>query len=162
MIAVPRSWLMPAARRQRRTRRTAQPLTEALEARTVLSISITANIDGVMPGVVSLTIPQPTTDRAQDISLVVKPSRGATTLFHDAATEKVIPEAEITLDRIGNGSTETIDLTRVLISSIQFVGAGDIPELKITLVAGQETIGIPDGAAAGIRGGGAVALAQIQ
>jgi len=266
MIAVLRSWLVPAARRQRRNRRIAQPLTEALETRTVLSVSITANIDGVMPAVVSLTtpqptasgaqeislvvklsegvtklhldaasgkilhnvsitlsdvengtetidlidaviasyrfiqgpaqdepsialtlvgetwqtgsiaanidgvmpsvvsltIPQPTTDRAQEISLVVKLSRGATTLFHDAATEKVIPAVEITLDRIGNGSTETIELKRVLISSIQFVGAADIPEVKITLVAGQETSGIPAASTAGVRGGGTVELAQTQ
>jgi type VI protein secretion system component Hcp len=251
MITVLGSWLMPAARRPRRLRPTAQPLVEALETRTVLSISITANIGGVMPPVVSLTIPQPTNSRVQKISLVVKLSSADQQLFRDAATGKnlhnvsitlsdgengtdtidlndafitsyrlmaspdqegvdvgltleglttqtgsisadiggvmphvvsltipqsnasdsreqdsspqqislvaklspgvsklfqgaesgkVIPEADITLHEIGNSSTETISLTGVFISSIQFVGATEVPELEFSLISRQETI----------------------
>ncbi len=60
MIAVLRSWLVPAGRRLRRTRPAAHPVAEALETRAVLSGSIAASIGGLTPPVVSLTLPQPT------------------------------------------------------------------------------------------------------
>jgi len=102
--------------------------------------SIAATIDGVTPPVVGLTIPQPTASGAQDVSLVVKVSRGVPQLFHDAETGKVIPEVAISLDRVGDGSIVAIGLTNVVIASIQFVGNGDIPTLEVTLVAQRETI----------------------
>ncbi len=111
-----------------------------LEGRTSHTGSIAANIDGVKPPVVSLMIPQPTSSGAQDVSLVMTVSKGVTKLFQDALTGKVIPEVEITLDRMGNGSTDTISLTSVLITSIQFVGTEDIPTVKVTLEGLQETI----------------------
>lgn len=102
--------------------------------------SIAASINGVTPTVVSLTIPQPATSEAQEISLVVKETEGVRKLFTDAATGKVLRNVEITLNRLGNGSNETISLTNVLISSIEFVGADDTPEVQIALAAEQETI----------------------
>jgi type VI protein secretion system component Hcp len=103
--------------------------------------SITANIDGtVLPRVVSLTIPQASTFGAQDISLVVKLSEGFSQFYHDAALGEVIPEVEITLDKVGNISTDTISLTDALIASIQFESAGDSPEAEITLVTRPQTI----------------------
>ena len=249
MIAALCSWLMPAARQSRRRRPTAVPLAEALETRTVLSVSITANIGGVLPAVVSVTLPQPTRVGAQEVSLILRPSAalqqlardaalgktlhnvsitlsdgengqdtidftraviasfrliagpasdeplaavtlqgltgqpgsisadiggarphvisltipqtatssgqdvspqhislvakvspGVSELFQDADSGKVIPEVDFTLDQVGNGSIETISLTGVFISSIQFVGTGDIPEVDITLVSRQATI----------------------
>jgi type VI protein secretion system component Hcp len=102
--------------------------------------SISADLDGVMPRVVSVTIPQATnSDVAQPITLVVKLSAGLPKLFQDAASGRVIRQAEITLDQIGNGSTYTINLSQVFISSIEFVGGpgGEIPEAEITLLTGQ-------------------------
>lgn len=111
-----------------------------LEGETGHTGSISADLDGVMPRVVSVTIPQATnSEAAQPITLVVKLSAGLPKLFQDAASGRVIRQAEITLDQIGNGSTYTIDLSQVFISSIQFVGGsgGEIPEAEITLVTGQ-------------------------
>jgi type VI protein secretion system component Hcp len=113
----------------------------SLDGQTKRTGSITATIDGITPAVVSLTIPRPTSSGAQDISLVVKVSEGVKNLFADTETGKVIPEVEISLDQVGNGSIETISLTNALISSIQFVSAGDIREVAITLAAGRETVG---------------------
>jgi len=110
------------------------------EGRTSHTGSITANIDGVTPPVVSLMIPQPKSSGVQDVTLVVKVTKGVAKLFQDAVTGKVIPEVEITLNRMGNGSTETISLTSVLISSIQFSANGDIPTANVTLEGLQETI----------------------
>jgi hypothetical protein len=53
---------------------------------------------------------------------------------------EVVPAAEITLDQIGNDSTATISLTKVLIFSIRFIASGEIPEVEITLAAATVTI----------------------
>jgi hypothetical protein len=111
-----------------------------LEGRTGHGGSIATIIDGVTPEVVNLTIPQPTGSRAKGVSLLVRVSKGVTKLFQDAAIGKFIPKVEIALDRLGNGSTDTISLTGVVISSIQLVGDGDRPTVRLTLAAEQETI----------------------
>jgi type VI protein secretion system component Hcp len=111
-----------------------------LEGQTAHAGSISANIDGVTPPVITLTIPQPATSGALDVSLLVKESKGIPKLVMDAEIGKIIPAVDIALDRIGNSHTETISLTNVVISSIQFVGGGDVPNVEITLVAQSETI----------------------
>ena len=112
----------------------------SIEGVTSRAGSIAANIDGVTPHVVSLTVSRPSASGEQNISLIVTLSKGVTNLFNDAATGKDIPEVDITLNRIGNASTDTIRLSKVLISSIQDVGAGDVPEVEINLAALHETI----------------------
>jgi len=104
--------------------------------------SISATIDGATLSVVSMTIPESTSREASDVSLVVKVSAGVTTLLQNAGEGKVITEVKIRLDGIGNGSTETITLKNVLISSFQYVGGGSSLEVEIHLVAEQETIQI--------------------
>jgi type VI protein secretion system component Hcp len=111
-----------------------------VEGQTGHTGSIAANIDGVMPPVVSLTIPQPTAYGAPGVSLVVQASKGVPQLFRDVATGKIIPKVAITLNQVGNGSTETISLTSVLISSIRFIGNGNIPTVELSLVGQRETI----------------------
>jgi type VI protein secretion system component Hcp len=111
-----------------------------LEGLTRQTGSIAANIDGVTPAVISLTIPQPTGSGPQEISLVVKESKGVLRLYQDALQGKLIPEVQITLDQLGNPSTETILLTNALIASIQVDSSGDFPTVQISLVAQQETI----------------------
>jgi hypothetical protein len=112
----------------------------SLEGLTSHTGSIAADIDGVMTPVLSLTVPQPTGSGAQDVSLVAKVSKGVVKLFQDAAVGKVIPEADITLDRLGNGSNETIKLTGAVISTIRLVADGETPTVEVTLEARQETI----------------------
>jgi type VI protein secretion system component Hcp len=111
-----------------------------LEGQTQRAGSISANIDDVTPPVITLTIPQPTTSGAQDVTLLAKESKGIPKLVMDDEIGKIIPEVDITLDRIGNSHTETISLSNVVISSIQFVGGGDLPNVEISLVAQGETI----------------------
>jgi type VI protein secretion system component Hcp len=111
-----------------------------LEGQTAHTGSISANIDGVTPAVITLTIPQPPTSGALDVSLLAKVSNGTPKLFTDAAIGKIIQAVDITLDQIGNSHSETISLTNVVISSIQLVGGGDVPNVEITLVAQSETI----------------------
>jgi type VI protein secretion system component Hcp len=111
-----------------------------LEGLTSHTGSITANIDGVKPQVVSLTIPQPVSSGAQDLSLVVKASKGVTKLFQDAVTGKIIPAIKIILNRLGNDSTVAMSLTSVLIASIQLVGNGNNATVHVTLEGLQETI----------------------
>jgi type VI protein secretion system component Hcp len=65
----------------------------------------------------------------------VKLSPGLAKLFRDAEKGTIIPEVEITLNKIGNGKTYTLGLSRVLISSIQYIRAGESPEAEITLVS---------------------------
>ena len=108
----------------------------AFEGLTGRTGSITANVDDVMTPVISLSIPRaPNDEAAQPISLVVKLSPGLAKLSQDAENGKVIPEVEIALDDIGNDSTYSLDLSRVLISSIQYMGTGESPEAAITLVS---------------------------
>jgi hypothetical protein len=111
-----------------------------LEGLTSHAGPIAAAIDGVTPPVVSLTVPQPTASGAQDISLVVRVTRGISQLFQDVDAGKVIPEVAITLNQVGNGSTATVVLSDVVISSIRVVGDGDIPTVEVDLVAREETI----------------------
>jgi type VI protein secretion system component Hcp len=111
-----------------------------VEGRAGQNGSIAANVDGVTPTVVSLTIPQPPASGPQEISLVIKESKGVTKLFQDAAQGKSIPEVDITLDRLGNPTTDTIILTHAIIASFQVLETGDIPNVEIGLVAETETI----------------------
>ena len=94
------------------------------------------------PSVVSLTIPQPPASGPQEISLVIKESAGVTTLFQDFVEGNPIPEVDITLDQLGNPTTDTIILTHAFIASFQVLdtGDGDIPNVQISLVAETETI----------------------
>jgi hypothetical protein len=110
--------------------------------RTEQSGSISATLNGLTLPVVSVTLPRSTSEEASKISLVVKVSQGVTTFLKDASQGKVMPEVKITLDRIGNGSTATIILKDVLISSYQFLSAGETRVFLIRLVAKQETIEI--------------------
>jgi type VI protein secretion system component Hcp len=111
-----------------------------VEGRAVQNGSIAANVDGVTPSVVSLTIPQPPASGPQEISLVIEESAGVTKLFQDAVEGKSIPEVDITLDRLGNPTTDTIILTHAIIASIQVQNTGDVPTVQISLVAETETI----------------------
>jgi type VI protein secretion system component Hcp len=111
-----------------------------VEGRAGQNGSIAANIDGVTPAVVSLTIPQPPASGPQKISLVVKESAGVAKLFQDALEGKSIPEVDITLERLGNPTTGTIILTHAIIASFQVLDTGDLPNVQITLVAEMETI----------------------
>lgn len=133
MIALFRSWLAPA-RRQRRIRHAARPLAEALEIRSVLSVSITANIGGVTPTVLSLSIPQPATPETQDISLVLKLNKGVTKLFHDAASGKVLHNVTITLSS-GRRQKDTIDLIHAVVASYQLVQnpGQEVPTVALVL-----------------------------
>jgi type VI protein secretion system component Hcp len=102
--------------------------------------SIAANVDGVTPPVVSLTIPPPPASGPEEISLVIRESAGVTKLFQDAVEGKSIPEVDITLDRLGNPRTDTIILSHAIIASFQILDTGDIPNVQISLVAETETI----------------------
>jgi hypothetical protein len=102
--------------------------------------SITANVDGVTPRVVSLTIPQPPSSGPQEISLLMRESAGVTKLFQDFVDGKSIPEVDITLDRLGNPTTDTILLTHALIASFQVQDTGDMPTVQFSFVAATETI----------------------
>ena len=111
-----------------------------VEGRAGQNGSIAANVDRVTPRVVSLTIPQPPASGPQEISLVIRESAGVTKLFQDAVEGKSIPEVDITLDRLGNPTTDTITLTHAIIASFQVLDTGDIPNVQISLVAETETI----------------------
>jgi type VI protein secretion system component Hcp len=102
--------------------------------------SIAANVDGVTPRVVSLSIPPPPASGPQQISLVIRESAGVTKLFQDAVKGKSIPEVDITLDRLGNQTTDTIILSHAIIASFQVLDTGDFPTVQISLVAVTETI----------------------
>jgi hypothetical protein len=94
----------------------------------------------VTPKVVSLSIPPPPASGPRQISLVIQESAGVTKLFHDALEGKDIPEVDITLDRLGNPTTDTIILSHAIIASFQILDTGDIPTVQIGLVAVTETI----------------------
>jgi hypothetical protein len=120
--------------RRRRSRTRVRPVPEALESREVLSLSIAANFNALMPPVVGVTLPQPTLSGTQDVSLVLKPSAADPQLFQDAAAGKFLRHVKITLSD-GVGGTDTIHLSDALITSIQYVQGNDqeVPLVALTV-----------------------------
>ncbi len=102
------------------------------------SISVTIG-EATLP-VVSVTIPQSTGRELTDVSPLLKASAGITAFVKDAGEGKVVPEVKINFDRIGNGLSETIILKNVLVSSVQYVSGGTGLEVKVQLMAAEETI----------------------
>ncbi len=119
-----------------RPRRVARPALETLEDRAVPTGSIMASFGGLNAPVSSVTLPQPTSNGEQSLTMTLPASSAIPTLFQDVASGKHINPITITLDQVGNQTTDTITLTDALIGSIQTVSnpSQTVPTFVVTVV----------------------------
>ncbi len=134
-----------------RSRRAIRPAAEPLEDRAVPAGSITAAFDGLTAPVASVTLPQPPSNGEQTVSLTLGSSSAIPTLFKDNVSGKLFKSVAITLDQIGNTSTDTITLTTAILTSFRTVSSptAAAPTFVVT-VEGKAT---PPGSIAASFGG---------